>query len=309
MPPITGRSGEVTLIMDNALYQGPLGDSLYAVLCQEELALPQTGMDGAEPMFDLSQLPPASFGNMFRSNRNIILVSIEPELQQAAIQIERDYWAKHQLLIRLAAPDKKQLADLIYEKGDFIVETLRTTEINREIFFNNKFENTEVKNALIRKHNISVQFQKGWQTRIDTNSFVWMEETPANVTQGVLIKYYPYQSEEQISYEGLLRDTEKWLKTNVPGPSDGSYMSLELDVPVYSRVFEKDGVFIRETKGLWEVQRDFMGGPFISWSFVDEPRNRIVTVFGFVYAPKVDKRNHIRRVESILHTVSFPNPE
>ena len=70
-----------------------------------------------------------------------------------------------------------------------------------------------------------------------------------------------------------------------------------------------DGAYVREMRGLWTVEGDFMGGPFVSWTFIDEPRNRLATVFGFVYAPKVDKRNHIRRVESILHTVSFPDQE
>ena len=103
--------------------------------------------------------------------------------------------------------------------------------------------------------------------------------------------------------------TEKWLKKNVSGPSNGSYMCFELEAPLYSRVFEKDGIYIREMKGLWKVQNDHMGGPFISWSFVDKERNRIVTVLGQVYAPKTDKRNPIRKVESILHTVSFPDQE
>jgi len=309
MPPITGRPGEVTLVMNESLYEGSLGDSLYAVICQEELALPQSGYEGAEPMFDLTQIPHSTFGNMFRANRNIIIVTINPELKEAAFQVERDYWARHQLLIRLAAPDKEQMATLIHEKDEFLIETLRNTEIEREVFFNNKFENTELKNQLLSKHGISVQFQKGWQKRSDTDDFIWMTQTPPNAQQHVLIKSYPYSSEEQVSFEGLLIDTEKWLKKHVPGPSEGSYMSFELDAPIYSRVFEKDGIYIREIKGLWEVQNDFMGGPFISWSFVDQKRNRIVTVLGQVHAPKTDKRNHIRRVESILHTVTFPDQE
>ena len=310
MPPITGRPGEVTLVMEEALYNGPLGDSLYAFICQEELALPQSGYDGAEPMFDLTQIPPASFGNMFRANRNIIIVTIDSKLEEAVFRIEEDYWAKHQLLIRLAAPSKEQLAVLIYERGDFLVETMRETEVKREIFFNNKFENTELKNHLISKHQISMQFQKGWQKKMDTDDFVWMTQTPQNVQQHVLIKTYPYNNEKQISFEGLLIDTEKWLKEYVPGPSDGSYMCFEIgQAPIYSRVFEKDGIYIREIKGLWKVQNDFMGGPFISWSFIDQERNRLVTVLGQVYAPKTDKRNHIRRVESILHTVIFPDQE
>ncbi len=50
-----------------------------------------------------------------------------------------------------------------------------------------------------------------------------------------------------------------------------------------------------------------MGGPFISLSTFDKERNRIVTVEGFVYAPKFDKRNYLRQVEAILYTLDFVN--
>jgi len=91
----------------------------------------------------------------------------------------------------------------------------------------------------------------------------------------------------------------------VPGPSDGSYMSFEMDAPLYSKVMTHKGHYTREIKGLWEIQNDFMGGPFISWSIIDEKHKRVVTVFGFVYAPKYKKRDHIRKVESLLRTVDF----
>jgi hypothetical protein len=63
------------------------------------------------------------------------------------------------------------------------------------------------------------------------------------------------------------------------------------DVQVITRTFTWNGNYVREMRGLWEVKVDFMGGPFISWTMVDEKRNRIVTAFGFVYAPKIGKRN------------------
>lgn len=306
MPPITGKPGEVTLVMPSELYEGALGDSLYAVLCQEEPALPQSGMEGAEPMFDLIQLPPSGFGNVFRSNRNILIVSLDPELEKPLIRIERDYWAKNQLLIRMSAPDKESMARLIYEKDDFLIQTLRQAEIDREVYLNNKYENTELVNQLLRNHQMRVQFPKGWLPRQDKGNFVWVEYNPPDITQGVLICHYPYTSEDQVTYDQLIADTENWLKEHVPGPSSGSFMTLELNAPVYSRVFEHEGHYVRELKGLWRVENDHMGGPFISWTFVDEARSRLVSVFGFVHAPKFNKRNHIRKVESMLHTVSFP---
>ena len=308
MPPITGKPGEITLVMTDALYDGPAGDTLYGILCIEEPALPQSGMEGAEPMFDVIQVPPTGFGNIFRANRNIIIVSINDTLEKAAMRIDRSYWAKQQLLIRMTAPNQEELIDLMVNKDDFLRNTIRDTEIDRDVYLNNKYENTELVNSLIRKHDVVVQFSKGWQPRLDTNNFVWVQYNPPQITQAVLIYYYPYTDESQIEYENLIPRTEEWLKTWVPGPSKGSYMTLELEhAPLYSKVFTKDGHYVREIKGLWDMHNDSMGGPFISWSFIDEKNSRIVTVFGFVYAPKYQKRNHIRKVESLLKSVKFPD--
>lgn len=309
MPPITGRAGEVTLVMEDELYEGFVGDSLYAIICQEEPSLPSSGMDGAEAMFDLIQMPPSGFGNLFKSNRNIIIVTIDKELEEAVIQVDREYWARHQLIIRLAAPDKKQLVELFSNKDDFIVNTLRDTEIDRQVFLNNKFENTELVNQLERNHKFRIQFPKGWHARVDKEHFTWVQYDPPDITQGVLIHYYPYTDESQIEYENLMIDTDKWLKENVPGSADGSYMSFELDRPITSKTFTKDNHYVRELRGLWEMQKGFMGGPFVCWSFVDEQNSRIVSVFGFVFAPRFDKRNHIRKVESLLRTFTITEAE
>ena len=48
-----------------------------------------------------------------------------------------------------------------------------------------------------------------------------------------------------------------------------------------------------------------MGGPFVSITKYDEKHGRIVTVDGYVYAGKKDKRNYMRQVEAIMSTLSF----
>ena len=77
-------------------------------------------------------------------------------------------------------------------------------------------------------------------------------------------------------------------------------------MPEY-REFMKGGRYYAELRGLWRLEGDFMGGPFVSLSTVDEVRNRIVTVEGYVYSPKKDKRNFLRQVEAILYTLDFIN--
>ena len=111
MPAISGKAGEVVLVIEDNLFDGFVGDSIIMVLTREEIALPQSGMQGAEPMFDLVPIPPVSFTNVFKSHRNIIIARLNEELSQAAIKVEHNYWARQQVLIRMEAPTKAELAE------------------------------------------------------------------------------------------------------------------------------------------------------------------------------------------------------
>ena len=59
-------------------------------------------------------------------------------------------------------------------------------------------------------------------------------------------------------------------------------------------------------RGLWRVQGDMMGGPFVSLTRLDEQNNRVIVAEGFVYAPETEKRNFIRRIEAALYTLRLP---
>ena len=61
-----------------------------------------------------------------------------------------------------------------------------------------------------------------------------------------------------------------------------------------------------EVRGLWRVQGDFMGGPFVSHVRVDEVNRRIVASEAFVYAPGRLKRNLVRQLEASLYTLILP---
>ena len=310
LPPCVGKPGEVLIIIADDLYKGAIGDTLLGILTQEEPALPQSGMDGAEPMFNVMQLPPAALNNTIKPARNLLIIDIAPEVTTPQIKVLKNYWADEQILISLNAPDRDRMLTLINENSQVILNVFRDGEVDRQVAYNIKYLNVALSEQLIRNHDIQISFPKGFAAKVDTGNFAWVQYDPANETQGVLFWSYPYTSEKQLELPDLQAFTDEFLKLRVPGPSAPekiSYMRIVPDVNVITRSFNLNGNFVREMKGLWEVKVDFMGGPFISWTFIDEKRNRIVTAFGFVYAPKMGKRNPIRKVESLLKTIDFPD--
>lgn len=310
LPPCTGTPGEILIIMADDLYKGAAGDSLLAILTQEEPDLPQSGMEGAEAMFSVLHLPPSALNNTIRPARNLMIVDVKPQYAKPEIKVFKDYWSEDQLLMRINAPDRDQLVTLINENKLKILNIMRDGEVDRQVSYNRKYKNQDICEKILLKHDIDVSIPKGFEIKVDTGNFTWVAFDPAGMTLGVLFWSYPYTSEKQLDLPDLQLFTDQFLMPRVPGPSAPakvSYMRIVPDWNVSTRTFTMNGNFVREMKGLWEVKVDFMGGPFISWTFVDEKRNRIVTAFGFVYAPKMDKRNQVRKVEGILKTIDFPD--
>jgi len=78
-----------------------------------------------------------------------------------------------------------------------------------------------------------------------------------------------------------------------------------IDPPATKRIDFK-GHFAVEMRGMWDLEGDFMGGPFLSYTFVDPRNNRIFTIDGFVYNPNEEKKDLVRQLEAILYTLDFP---
>jgi len=70
-----------------------------------------------------------------------------------------------------------------------------------------------------------------------------------------------------------------------------------------------NGRNIVEMRGLWEAYNDYMGGPYISHTFLSPDGKDVIVMDAFVYAPKFPKRNYIKQMESLLYSFSWENKE
>ena len=70
----------------------------------------------------------------------------------------------------------------------------------------------------------------------------------------------------------------------------------------FDRVKLNDIEVVR-TKGLWDLEGDFMGGPFINYSFV--LNENLITIEGFVYAPGKPKHSLIKQLNAIINSLEI----
>ena len=67
---ITGKAGELVVVIPKETWEGEAGMAIKKVLAQPQLSLPQD-----EPLFDLIDVPPVAFKEIFKTSRNIVITS------------------------------------------------------------------------------------------------------------------------------------------------------------------------------------------------------------------------------------------
>ena len=119
---------------------------------------------------------------------------------------------------------------------------------------------------------------------------------------------YPYTDKKTFTLEYFLNKRDSVMKVNIPGGREGSYMTTQRDY-VYVKDATVQGKYAQVARGLWRVQGDRMGGPFVSHSRVDEVNGRVIVAEAFIYAPESLKRDLMRRMEAALYTLQLPQSD
>jgi hypothetical protein len=152
----------------------------------------------------------------------------------------------------------------------------------------------------------SPHFPSGYKLKKKTSDFIWITYATQYTQQSILIHKYPVvEGENMMAPENLLTAQSAMLKANVPGMFENTYMIISPVVNpavTYKKYGEHE---FAEIRGLWEVHNDYMGGPFVTHVFYSPDGKEMIMMQVFVYAPKYDKRNYLKQVESVLYSFEW----
>ncbi len=303
MPAVIGGAGELLVVIDKAKWESVVGDTLRSFLAAQIPSVTQE-----ESYFDLVQIQDNSLKGVYKNHRNILVLDIKPS-SKSLFSLKEDVWASPQLVGYLVAPSADSMISLIAREGEMIRNRFVFKEIDRLIKINQKSPNRQIVDELKKKHGYWLSTPRGYSLDVNKNNFIWISSGSPEVTLGIIGWDYPYTSKDQLSDENLIKKRNEILKDNVPGPVEKSYMKTEdLLTPISNELIYK-GRYFKQISGLWKLENAFMGGSFVSFTTVDDERKRIITVEGFVYAPRKEKRNYLRQLEGILYTLEVEKKE
>ena len=298
-----GGTSEILVVTQNIdQWNGRIGDSLRHCFLEYQYGLPQP-----ESRNELAHVNLSGFSDLFKKHKNIIEVEINPSLEKAVAETAEDLWAAPQRYIKISAPDVTSWVELLDKQKDVYQQWFDKVERERilNVFRPTKDEN--IANAIAKRFGFTLVVPQGFFIAKDEPDFMWLRKEQERSSACIVIYQMPYKDTIQFSAPSLVAMRDMMMQQYIPGPLEGSYMATETEFvpPMVTNVKDYPAGYTMEMRGMWRVENDFMGGPFVSYTFVDSRTGNLVTVEGYYYEPNQKKRSQLLQLEAIAYSLQF----
>lgn len=323
IPTAFGNIGQVVVVADDNVWEGAVGDTLRYYYSSAYLILPQP-----EPIFDLVHFTPEDLakeptrkelrnyifvGNMNDENSpttQMMLEDLGEEAMRSAREsgklipkVGKDKWARGQLTIYQFGFSEDELIGALIDNFNSIVNRIRKSDKDRvdaTVYIGG--ENGSLNSLVREKMGIKLRVPKDYSLALDNGDIIWMRRETDESSSNLLLKKLPYKNQNQLTKESLkaIRDS---VGLYVSSELEDTYMKInDVDLPMFFEVKTLNKLYSVEGRGIWEIENDYMGGPFVSYLILNPKDNTLVFLDGFLHAPGKDKRNMMMMIEHVLQT-------
>ncbi len=310
-PSASGRAGELLAVMETRLWEGQVGAAF-----EDVFRKPVSTLNQPEPMFNVIFIPEREFSRVFETHRHIFMINIDETLTDPRIEFNRDVWSYPQMVVRVTAPSQESAVRIIQNNDQQFYDRFLSVEYLRLEDAYRRMLQTSSHQTVKNMFGVDMAIPEGYFVATEGEDFVWLRKSATNeeFDQAVMIWTLDYTDpavdfDEDVIWARRDSITQRYIPGQFPGTYMTTYNTRPLKLRPEFREIDFNGMYAIEARSLWRVEGDFMGGPFVTYTFVDEETNRLFMMDGWVFAPKYDKRDFLRQVEGIIWSARFPEPE
>jgi len=323
-PKALGKMNTINVLTDQQMWEGSIGDSIRYYFGGEYPVTPRP-----EPLFDLRFFPSEkmAYEEAIRELRVYLVIAnlsdsesastkmLKKDLGEAKFNqaikdpefttsVGKNKWATNQLIIyvfgnsheeifteirenfgaialRVKAHDSEQLASMTYARG----ENIGLSKLLKEKYGYNFKVPGDFKVAIDDETNNYFDIRKDLDDNIFTISF----------------STYPYTSTSQLEKPYFIEKmNENGMMRNFSREANSHMVLNDVDLPILEYSFQKEGSYGKEFRGIWELENDFIGGPYIAYFILNEDKREILLVNTWVMAAGKKKRNFLQQLELIV---------
>jgi len=223
----------------------------------------------------------------------------------------RDQWVRDQWTLVLTSMSDEALAEKILNSEEELVGHLTDRELERrkENIFR-RGEQVAISDSLWDEHGWKVRMQHDYIQVIDSsNAVMFRRYLPKNNRWMWAWWKNDVEDAKFITQEWINATRDSLMEQLVQGEREGSYVTTDYRRPLETREIDTDDRLIAyETMGLWRMTNDFMGGPFVHFTYYDQLTERLFMVEYAQFAPSVNKRRFVRQFQTMGRTFES-NPD
>ena len=302
-----GGTSEILVVTQNIdQWNGRIGDSLRHFFCDYQYGLPQP-----ESRNELKHILSAGFSDLFKKHKCIIEVEINPALEQAVAETAENVWAAPQRYIKVSAPDANAWVELFDKQKEVYQQWFDRVERERILSLFRSTKDEAIEKTVAQKFGFTLTVPQGFYVAKNAPDFLWLRKELERSSADIVVYQTPYRDTLQLESASLVAMRNMMMQQHIPGPSEGSYMGTETEFvpPLVTTAHGFPTGYAKEMRGMWKVENDFMGGPFVSYTFADSGTGQLVTIEGFYYEPNQKKRNALLQLEAIAYSLRFVEAE
>ncbi|NND31612.1 MAG: DUF4837 family protein [Saprospiraceae bacterium] len=326
-PIAVGSLNQLAIIADQEIWEGPIGDSISYYFGSAYPILPQP-----EPLFDLKHFTPDDLQaeSSRRSLKAYLIVADMLDEESATTQLiaqdlgsektmrarqdtsystnmGHDRWAKDQVIVYLFGAGEKDLARKVVTKFPSIARVMQEQyreQIDATVYLGGN--NNILMNRISQLFGCRIDIPTDYKINTEEDSTLWLIRENELIVTNLLIHKLPYTDQSQFEKNSIIALRDTLGKYNVSSSLEGTYMRTNtVDLPIYTQTIQLDGSYAVETRGIWEMEGDFLAGPFVSYLILNEDKTELVYIDAFILAPGERKRNQMLYLEHIVSSFTW----
>lgn len=319
-----GEIGDVAVLTDAVSWveHGSLIDSIFAK------DIP--GMAGSEPFFTIRKCDETKFDDFYKKNYNLFVIiqrerwqtlkllftanmqaKIEGKFNPNGVVVFKgmDVWAKPQEVHFILVPNEQKMKETLQsKKASFLLQALETeSRTTATTLFKGRAESDSFKANMINTNGYGFRKPNTYSTSLVSEECNGFNRYINAKRLGIYYYEESYNDEKQFSQDYIIKRRNDVLKKHISGStrkdSIPTFMSTDtVNVKLFRQQLEINGLYAIETRGWWEMENDFMAGPFVNYTILCKKSNKVVSLDGNVFAPGHDKGKLLRQLELIAGT-------
>ena len=214
------------------------------------------------------------------------------------IRYERNPYARDQLLVFIDTPSAEALRADSAKTAKALQRLIDQFETQVAMNHDRQNHNLKLMRTVEKTIGCNITIPSDIRASKTGKDFVWISDNGTRTMRNICV--YAVNG-IRTSQEEIVSLRDSVMAANIKGEREGMVMRTERRADV---MFSRHGKAI-VARGLWHMEGDAMGGPFVSVTLPNSARNRTLTAEAFVYAPSTTKARTMKRLEAVLYSLDI----